>query len=254
VTLLSVVTVCKDDFLGLRATRDSFLKQSANYVEHILVVAPSNDGSDDFAMGEAGEGTQAFVIPPNGIYDAMNFGWERAQGDWIMFLNAGDTFTNPTSLQLVLSCIQKDVENEKSLLFAGMVKGEGYEKRIVPRGKLTPWRFAYGRLRVIHSSFVIKRSLIEELGGFSENYDIASDYKLILEALEYPAAKSDVYLGCFHLGGISTKNIRQSLKETHDIRSKGSSLPWTLRMLDWLWYSYLKLRNSVRIKLNYFRP
>ena len=45
--------------------------------------------------------------PDNGIYNAMNKGLEYVEGDYVIFLNAGDYFTDKTVLEQVTPYLGK---------------------------------------------------------------------------------------------------------------------------------------------------
>ena len=93
---LSVVTVVKDDSAGFAATRASLLGQDLDGVEWIVIdgsaTAVEPDSPPDLAVHYAWE-------PPAGVYAAMNSGLERAQGDYVYFLNAGDRLHASTTLR-----------------------------------------------------------------------------------------------------------------------------------------------------------
>lgn len=56
---------------------------------------------------KAGNDHEVVVISEKdgGLYDAMNKGIRRATGDYIVFLNAGDTFPNSDTLETIVASI-----------------------------------------------------------------------------------------------------------------------------------------------------
>ncbi len=90
---LSVVTVVKDDLDGFQRSIDSLSDQFLRGVE-LVVVDSSTDClvipgyMEEFLI----QNFQYEWATPRGIYPAMNKGLELARGEYIYFLNAGDTF------------------------------------------------------------------------------------------------------------------------------------------------------------------
>lgn len=96
---ISVVTVSFNEGDGLCATMESVLAQTWRPLEYIIVDGGSTDGSYGRAMealtpraAETGIGLKAVSERDRGIYDGMNKGAAMAEGEWIIFMNAGDTF------------------------------------------------------------------------------------------------------------------------------------------------------------------
>ncbi len=47
--------------------------------------------------------------PDQGLYDAMNIGLAAASGEYLIFLNAGDTLAEPGTLKTLAEHIERDV-------------------------------------------------------------------------------------------------------------------------------------------------
>lgn len=95
---LSVITVCRNDFVGLQATVHSVLRQKANgtlRIEHVVVDGLSEDATPRWLQEQHEIGNiEVFVSEPDrGIYDAMNKGINLAHGKVLAFLNAADTYS-----------------------------------------------------------------------------------------------------------------------------------------------------------------
>lgn len=247
--IVSVVTVCKDDRQGVLTTNSSFTAQKCSEAEQIIVVAPSNDGSHVAAAALKGDSVRVLVQHPIGIFPAMNLGWREASGEWIVFLNAGDRFADGDALGRAIGFLTSIDLTTQSVLFAGFIRN-GKEVRLVqPRGEVSKSRFAYGRLRTIHGSIAVRRSLIQQLGGFREDLRIASDYDLILRALERGGTVSRIPLTEFNVGGVSTTNIRLSLWEARLSRRDHFLASVWARMLDDVWYAYRLTRHIAKVRL-----
>ena len=242
-TLISVVTVCKNDREGLLATHGSFVEQQCSEAEQIIIVAPSEDGSHIAAANLATSDVHVIGQPPLGIYPAMNLGWREATGEWVIFLNAGDSFVSENSLIDAIEVLATLDEKTQTVFFAGQICNAGDLLPVRPQGKVSRKRFAYSRLKTIHGSVAMRRSLIKALDGFREDFHIASDYDLILRAFDHGVSTSDLLLSKFNVGGVSTTNIALLFHETRVSRLSVLLTSRTSVTLDYGWHVYRLIRH-----------
>ena len=96
----SVITCTYQAENELQRTLDSVLMQRYKNVEHLIIDGASTDQTVRMAKryaalsAEMETGHEVVVAsePDHGLYDAMNKGIQRATGDYVLFLNAGDSF------------------------------------------------------------------------------------------------------------------------------------------------------------------
>ena len=134
----TVVTITYNAEAVLQRTLDSVLCQTYEGVEHLIIDGASKDGT--LTMAEAykqksDESASAHKViiqsePDHGIYDAMNKGLTQASGDYIVFMNAGDCFPQPDTLeQIVHRCrlSEQPTAELPGVLYGdtNMVDGEG---------------------------------------------------------------------------------------------------------------------------------
>lgn len=101
--VISIVTVVRNDKEGLSKTISSVASHDYPRLEYIVIDGASTDGSVDVIRNNASAITYWISEPDNGLYDAMNKGKAVATGDWILFLNAGDTFPTTDALRRMLT-------------------------------------------------------------------------------------------------------------------------------------------------------
>ena len=100
---VSVVTITLNNRDALRATMTSVLAQSYPALEYIVVDGQSTDGSVALIEAQSERIHRWVSEPDRGIYDALNKGIALSQGDWIIFMNAGDEFFDANTLRTVFA-------------------------------------------------------------------------------------------------------------------------------------------------------
>jgi putative colanic acid biosynthesis glycosyltransferase len=244
VPLFSIITVTRNNLEGLRLTHSSLTPQTGRDYEWIVVDGASADETPDFLANTNARWTSE---PDSGIYDAMNKGLERASGEWLLFLNAGDRLAGPETLQAIADTLAA-AENTPALIFGDSLEQDGENP---PAHK--PARPASGLklgLFTHHQSMLYNRAALDNHAGlaplrYDTRYAIAADYDLTARLLA--RAPQTLYLArpicIFESGGLSQQNaatgraeqfeIRKNLNlcgpfENHLIRA-GQFLIWSLR-------------------------
>lgn len=100
---VSVVTVCYNSAQLLEKTIASVAEQTYDNIEYIIVDGASTDGTLKLIEAKKQFIAKWISEPDGGIYDAMNKGTEMSSGEWIIFMNAGDTFHSANTVQDVFS-------------------------------------------------------------------------------------------------------------------------------------------------------
>lgn len=89
---ISIITVCYNAERVIEQTIRSVTEQTYPYIEYLIIDGASTDDTEALVRPYAECGKLKWYSEPDkGIYDAMNKGLRRASGDYLYFLNAGDT-------------------------------------------------------------------------------------------------------------------------------------------------------------------
>ena len=107
---ISVVTVCYNAVDCIEQTMLSVLDQTYHDIEYIIIDGGSTDGTVDIIKKYADRLAYWISEPDKGIYDAMNKGIAVATGDYINFMNAGDTFRDQSSIYTYVDVIKPESE------------------------------------------------------------------------------------------------------------------------------------------------
>lgn len=100
---ISIVTVSFNSVSTIEKTILSVVEQDYSEKEYIIIDGASKDGTVDLIKKYSDRVTFWSSEPDKGIYDAMNKALDRVTGDWVIFMNAGDIFSDRTSLSRVFS-------------------------------------------------------------------------------------------------------------------------------------------------------
>lgn len=228
---ISIITVCYNSAKTIKDTLTSVTNQLHDDIEHVLVDGGSNDGTIDLVK-KHGERVSRFVSSPDrGTYDAMNKGLSLATGDYVAYLNSDDFYTSEKVIQQVAETIH---ETNADAIYGDL----SYVKRNDPKTRVRYWKsqvfqpgsFVRG-FAPPHPTFLMKRKLLNELGGFDLSYSLASDFDLMFRALEikkYTSTYMPLELTRMRTGGatnISLSNIvRQNQEILRSLRSHGARI------------------------------
>ena len=198
---ISVITVVKDDLPGLKATAESLRYQDFADWEWLVKDGASSDGTAQ-ALSEL-QPVPAWheSAVDAGIYDAMNQALPHAGGEWVLFLNAGDTLSEPVTLSRVAAVL---VGSLQQWVF-------GSVRNISPDGQSIGWQsaspfnqlgLAMGQTTVPHQATFIRRELLQDLGGFRLDFGTEADQELIYRAsLQGPPTEIVWPIADFRVGG-----------------------------------------------------
>lgn len=107
---VSIVTITFNAARTLQRTLDSVACQTYADIEHLIIDGASKDDTLAIALQYQEQSRHQVVIqsePDRGLYDAMNKGLQKATGDYLVFLNAGDTLYAPDTIETVVRCVQQ---------------------------------------------------------------------------------------------------------------------------------------------------
>lgn len=235
---LSIVTVCYNAEKTIEATIVSILNQTYMNYEYIIVDGASTDRTNDIIkqyipqFKEIGIAVKYISEKDNGIYDAMNKAIDMADGEWIAFMNADDSYYSRDVLEKVY--MDQNYEGMDILYGSTNCVSESGQKIIVPQelSCLREGRNAFGH----QASFV--RVCYMKQKHFDCSMMIAADYKFFLEAWlegkKFYQLQGMVIVNFSNMG-LSTLNGYQAVAESRKIKYR-HKIPGNNRFMDYLDY------------------
>ena len=223
--LLSVITVVRNDLPGLVATSESLLRQTDRDFEWIVVDGASSDGCVAFL-----ESFQSMPLlwrsePDRGIYDAMNKGTRLARGEFVIYLNAGDSFREPDCVSAISQALRSDLKPDLLCCGAFYVYGEQSILRRPRRLESSIWH----TVPSVHQAMVFRREFLDD-PPYDLSYPVSADYFLAARCFVKGArvAYLDSRVVDFTLGGSSSRHKWGSLKDMLRIQRRILKQGWPL--------------------------
>ena len=215
--LFSIITVTWNAADVIAHTLESVQRQTNTDYEMLIIDGASTDKTLDIVREASIASLHVFSEPDNGLYDAMNKGIARAQGRYLIFLNAGDAFASDTVLArlAMLTADNPGVIYGQTQLVDAQRDVVGERHLRAPK-RLTVGSFLNGMV-VCHQAFVARRDLVPE---YDLQYRLSADYDWCIRVLEKSPANA--YAGrvpiiSYLADGMTTRHHRASLWERYRI-------------------------------------
>lgn len=247
--VFSIITCTYNAESVLQRTLDSVLEQTYSHVEHIIVDGASTDATLNMVeayrqKSDAEDWCHEVRVksePDRGLYDAMNKGIQRATGQYVLFLNAGDTFPSADTLELVAESVGEG-EEPPAVLYGDtdVVDNDGHflrHRRLSPPRRLT-WRSFMKGMLVCHQAFYARTDLAKATPydlhyRFSADVDWCIRIMRLARRRRLPMRNVGAVVVNFLDGGMTTTNHRASLKERFHVMAHHYGFVPTVLMHAW---------------------
>ena len=242
---LTIITVVYNELESLKLTIDSVVKHLDEDVEHWIIDGSSNTEINSYLEDLDHPNIKWVSEPDEGLYHAMNKGIDRATGDFLIFMNAGDVFHVEFSFDKAL--LGNDVNN--SVLLGYSIEVYGEDKYLRP---------GLGREDDVfnspsHQATFYPRSFYSK-NKYQLHRPIGGDAYYTAEAIVQCGALFVPLIICeFALGGISSSyNIASIKLRIRQIDSKSYVMRLIIKAVIWrclpqsLFYRVLALKKYTR--------
>ena len=210
---ISIITVVYNDEKRISETIKSVYNQNYNNLEYIIIDGHSSDNTIKTIKAINCKIDHLISEPDKGIYDAMNKGVKNASGDWILFLNAGDTFYNENTLSDIFNF--KDLDLYDVIYGRHMWDYKSFKKESSER----PLELMYKTLPFCHQASITKRTLLLKY-PFNLHFKIIADYdffrKVYFKKANFMYCPV-VFVNYLCTGGVSSNNMIKLYLENFEI-------------------------------------
>lgn len=236
----SIITVCRNAESAIEKTILSVINQTYDNIEYIVIDGVSTDNTLAIVNKYGSKITSIISEPDKGIYDAMNKGVALATGDYIYFINAGDTLISDYSIEKVNDLICGDPVGI-DVFFCNLLV---FDERNL-------WGYIYDFdyvsdatlfLENIHHQASFTKLLLLKQRPFDISYRISADYEWFVYGhaqKKYRYKHSNIILALYDPYGISGNpaQLNKRLLERIDVLKKNYTLT---RLVCLLLYNYLR--------------
>jgi len=171
--MITVITVSYNAVNTIEKTILSVINQSYPNIEYIIIDGKSNDGTTDIIRKYSDRISYWCSEPDKGIYDAMNKGIKLAHGEWIAFMNAGDSYVNSHVIENIFS---KQISVDKLVIYGKTLVHYNWGTYIVTPNKLSEIKRC---MPFCHQSTFTNREVLAS-NPFDISHKITADHQLFL--------------------------------------------------------------------------
>lgn len=214
---LSIVTINYNNKNGLQKTIDSVISQTYKDFEWIIIDGGSTDGSKELIEQYTDYITYWVSEPDTGIYNAMNKGIKVARGEYLLFLNSGDSLYEMNVLKKTIPLLGgKDIYVGYEQLSSCPNKEITYKYDFTPEGVVHRLIFK----GIPHQATFFHRNVFSVYGMYREDKQILSDLWVLYRSLMFGSATIEALpfiISIYDMTGISIVRKDLLLREQEDL-------------------------------------
>lgn len=237
--LISLVTVVYNGEALIADTLRSAISQSYSNIELIIVDGGSTDQTVKVAKQFSEHIGTLISEKDKGIYDAMNKGIMAAKGEWIYFLNAGDSFYDNGVLAEILSNVPPDID-----LIYGKVQTVNEPTGInYINGRPVTLRDFYREYPICHQAAFFRKKAFDNIGLYNDTYKLVADsewFVRFFQSGKYKALFIDRIVAYYDIQGASYHKRMLSQREL--LRYSNQYFPFSVDLFNKVMYPLVYLK------------
>lgn len=230
---ISIITVCRNAAEGLRLTAESVLSQSYPGIEYVIVDGASTDSTSlvisdiEAKCHEKGVTLRWVSERDGGIYDAMNKGVRMSTGEWVNFMNAGDTFASGDVLEKVFA---EDGTDEADIIYGSVNQLLAFGTVTMHPSSLTR---LHKKMAFCHQACFVRAAVCRE-HPYDLQYRVSGDYEFFFWCWQNNKKflRVDIVVANFESEeGISSRNRLLMNREFARVNGRSKTLKWKVEYI-----------------------
>lgn len=239
--LITIVTVVFNGELYIENTILSVINQTYDNVEYIIIDGRSTDRTLDIIGKYENLINRLVSEPDHGIYDAMNKAIGLATGQWINFMNCGDSFYDNDVIRSIFS--RNTINYDVIYGDTRFVYDDGTKRIFAAKNLDDFWQ----GLRFYHQSVFVKTTLAK-CQKFNMNYKIAADFNFLFNLYQnrHNFFDAKIIIANMSIGGQSYNQRVLAFQECR--RSAREHIKSPKQKLNLEWYYFVQI---LKIRINF---
>jgi glycosyltransferase involved in cell wall biosynthesis len=185
--LISLITVVFNGEALIAETLRSAVSQTYKNIELVIVDGASKDKTVEIAKQFQSHIGTLISEKDKGIYDAMNKGIAAAKGEWLYFLNAGDSFYDEKVLEDLFA--KNDLTNFDLVYAKVQTKNEPSGIDYIAGEKIT-FKDFFSRYPICHQATFTRKAAFTKIGLYDIQYQLAADTEWFARFFKYQPGKA----------------------------------------------------------------
>lgn len=238
----SIITPSFRNSAWLKLCIASIADQAGVTLEHIVQDSCSDDDTKNWLPNEPR--VKAFIEKDSGMYDAVNRGFQRAQGDILAYLNCDEQYL-PGALKTVSDFFAANPKTEAA--FSDSIVTDSNGDYICHRPSLVPQKASmWARFPVLTCGIFIRRSVVQERGIlFDTKWRDLGDFWWIREFV-LRGVRMAVLPQLTSVFADTGDNMNLKPNALRERREKWHMAPWWIRVLQPYWVVQHRARLAMR--------
>ena len=212
----TIITTVYNGEETIEKTINSVISQKFNNYEYIIVDALSNDNTLAIVSKYKQHISKIISEPDKSIYEGMNKGIKNANGEIIVIINSGDTFS-----ENALEIVNNYFENYEHIDF---LFGTVFKKKILYKYEPNKMWWSFNFYPAHSGGFFVKTNVQKEIGYYDTRYKCSADYDFFYKLIvtnkkKGMITKKNELISNFDTGGYSSKlSLIEHMIEDTNIR------------------------------------